>query len=133
MTSVGKYSENLFYRRALLYQVTKDHADIMFNYLVYGLNPGSFFTSLLANDMVNCLMRSHPANRILDLKNLAVFLVNTSLMGIAWGSYENVQDWLKMKEEQRRKILEERLLIYSSEDEMILILKDIPLEPIHFF
>jgi hypothetical protein len=41
----------------------------------------------------------------------------------AMGSYEAVKDWTSLDQEQRRALLEWRGLIYSVEDEMMLVLQ----------
>ena len=52
------------------WEVDGEYAQIMYNYLVYGFNPGSFFTSVLANDFVGAVNRSHPGKSISALKRL---------------------------------------------------------------
>jgi hypothetical protein len=41
----------------------------------------------------------------------------------AMGSYQAVKDWTNLEQEQRRALLEWRGLIYSVEDEMMLVLQ----------
>lgn len=105
-------------------QVSKDYADPIYNYLVYGFEPGSFFTSVLANDFLDAISRSHPANTIPALKNLVSWIVNYLPEGITHGSYEIVEAWLKMSSEERRQVLEQHNLIYTEHEEVIRILKD---------
>ena len=45
-----KYSHNRLYETFAKWQVPKDFAEPMANYLVYGYSPGGCFTSVLAND-----------------------------------------------------------------------------------
>jgi hypothetical protein len=108
------------------YKVDKDFADPIYNYLVHGFNPGSFFTSVLANDFMDAMSRSHPANTIPALKKLVSFIVNEMPHGITHGSYEVVDAWTKLSAEERRKILEECKLIFTEKEEIIKVLKDEP-------
>lgn len=105
------------------YQVDKDYADPIYNYLVHGYNPGSFFTSILANEFMDAISRSHPSNTISSLKNLVCWIINELPHGVTHGSYEVVDAWLKMSSEERRVVLEQRHLIYTEHDEVIRILK----------
>jgi hypothetical protein len=67
--------------------------------------------------------RSHPNNSIQGLTNLATWMVNELPRGVAWGSYDVVSGWLATSPEDRRKILEIRRLVYTEQDEIIMILK----------
>jgi hypothetical protein len=115
------------------YEVDKDYADPIYNYLVHGYSPGSFFTSLLANDFMGAVARSHPLNTIPSLKNLVTWIVNELPHGITHGSYEIVKAWTLLSVEQRRVVLEQQHLIYSEQDEIIRILKgEEAVEPVFF-
>ena len=128
LTKYGKYK---LQNKLGLYKVDKDFADPIYNYLVLGYNPGSFFTSVLANDFMDAISRSHPANTIPALKNLVCFIVNEMPHGITHGSYEVVDAWTKLSSEERRKVLEECRLIFTEKEEIIKVLKDEPVtEPI---
>ena len=61
LTNLSKYK---LYNSLKNYSVSKDYADPIYNYLVHGFNPGSFFTALLANDFMGAVSRSHPGNTI---------------------------------------------------------------------
>jgi len=124
LTKYGKYK---LQNKLALYKVDKDFADPIYNYLVHGYNPGSFFTSVLANDFMDAISRSHPSNTILALKNLVCFIVNEMPHGITHGSYEVVDAWTKLSTEERRKVLEECRLIFTEKEEIIKVLKDEPL------
>jgi hypothetical protein len=115
------------------YDVAKDYADPIYNYLVYGYNPGSFFTSLLANDFMGAINRSHPGNTIPSLKHLVTWIVNELPEGVTHGSYEVVDAWTKLSPEERRKVLESRRLIFTEQDEVIRILKgEVAVKPVFF-
>ena len=122
---LGKHSKLLIFNSFYEYGVSKEHALIMYAYLVGGLNQGSFMTSLLANDAQTMLQRSHPSNSITDLKLLAVWLANRG-HGIFHGSYQAVNRWVNTPEDERRKILEKMRLIYAEQDEIMMELKDTP-------
>jgi hypothetical protein len=123
LTKYGKYK---LQNKMANYKVDKDFADPIYNYLVFGFNPGSFFTSVLANDFMDAISRSHPANTIPALKKLVSFIVNEMPHGITHGSYEVVDAWTKLSTEERRKILEECKLIFTEKEEIIKVLKDEP-------
>jgi predicted Fe-S protein YdhL (DUF1289 family) len=123
LTKYGKYK---LQNKMANYEVDRDFADPIYNYLVHGFNPGSFFTSVLANDFMDAIARSHPANTIKALKKLVCFIVNEMPHGITHGSYEVVDAWTKLSTEERRKILEECKLILTEQEEIMKVLKDEP-------
>jgi hypothetical protein len=128
LTNLSKYK---LYNSFKSYNVDKDYADPIYNYLVHGYNPGSFFTALLANDFMGAVSRSHPGNTIPALKNLVTWIVNELPIGVTHGSYEIVDAWTKLSTEERRVVLEQRRLIYTEKDEVIKILKGVKaVEPV---
>lgn len=129
---LSKYSQVRLYNSFKEYDVAKSFADPIFNYLVHGYSPGGFFTSLLANDCVGAIGRSHPANTITALKTLTTWIVN-EMPKASWGNYATVSSWLKTPPEERREILEMCQLIYTEKEEVVLILKgEKPTERIFF-
>lgn len=97
--------------------VDDEYAEPMINYLVYGFNPGSFFTAVLANDFTGAMMRSHPANSVLALKNLVTWMINY-MPTEAWGDYDKITRWVNVVDaEYRRQVLEEKGLIYTPQEE----------------
>jgi hypothetical protein len=127
LSNLSKYK---LYKSMSEYRVDKDFADPIYNYLVHGYSPGSFFTSVLANDFMDAVARSHPANTIPALKNLVCWIVNELPQGVVYGSYEVVDAWTKMSSEERRVVLEQRRLIYTEQDEIVRILKgEVAVEP----
>jgi hypothetical protein len=126
--NLTKYSKYKLQNNMANYHVDKDFADPIYNYLVHGFNPGSFFTSVLANDFMDAIARSHPANTIKALKNLGCFIVNEMPHGITYGSYEIVDAWTKLSTDERRKILEECKLVFTEKDEIMKVLKDEPIK-----
>jgi hypothetical protein len=65
------YSRNRILETFKTWRVDKEFADPMYNYLVLGFSPGSCFTSVLANDFLSAVSRSHPGNTIEAFKHLA--------------------------------------------------------------
>jgi len=119
---LSEHSRNRLLGTFAHWRVIKDYADPMYNYLVHGYNPGSFFTAVLANDFASAVQRSHPANTIEALKQLVGWMQDNTPVK-ARGSYAAVEDWTKLDPAQRRAVLEWRGLIYSVEDEMMLVLQ----------
>ena len=116
-----KYSRNRLMQTFADWEVPRDFADPMFNYLVWGYLPGSCFTAVLANDFYGAIRSSHPANTIPAFKALAGWIVDT-VPNEARGSYALVEAWRDMTSDMRRPILEKHGLIYAEEDEAIMIL-----------
>jgi hypothetical protein len=127
------YSVNKFKQTFADWNVPKEYADPILNYFVHGLQPGGFFTALLANDCIGALCRSHPANKVEALKALCNWLENSKLRYVVWGDYDTVDRWLKMDEGFRRATLENAQLIYSEEQEIWMTLKgEKSIEPVLF-
>ena len=129
---LGKHSRNRLLDSFCHWNVAKDYVDPLYNYLVFGWMPGSFFESVLANDFMNAMHRSHPANTIPALKYVAGWIHN-SCPEEAWGSYDKVRAWLEMTSAQRREILAACDLVYSEQQETYLILKgERTVEPVFY-
>lgn len=103
------------------WDVDKDFSDPIYNYLVFGYSPGSFFTCVLANDYHRAILRSHPANTIPALKKLSGWILDV-MPKESFGTYAAIDKWLVLSTKERRRVLEEHRLIYTEEEEMILIL-----------
>ena len=123
--NLTKYSKNKLLSTFKNWDVPKDFADPMFNYLVYGYNPGGCFTSVLANDFAGAIARSHLANTIEAFKALSGWIRDTVPV-LACGNYAAVNYWCYLKDNVRREILEGLDLIYTEEQEIWLVLKDEP-------
>jgi hypothetical protein len=119
---LSEHSKNRLLETFALWKVPKEFADPMYNYLVYGFNPGSFFTAVLANDFAGAVQRSHPANTIEALKHLVGWIRDTIPI-MAQGSYQTLEEWTSLDKEQRRAVLEKRGLVFTVEDEMMLVLQ----------
>ena len=98
------------------WKVDTDYSEPMFNYLVHGWEPGSFFNAVLANNFFDAVARSHPSNTMTALKSL-VGWIRDCMPREAWGSYESVKHWTSLTEEQRRAILEAHNLILTPKEE----------------
>jgi len=124
---LSEYSKNRLKVTFAKWEVDRDYSEPMFSYLVYGFDPGSFFTAVLANDFMAAVSHSHPANTIPALKRL-IGWINDCMPADAYGSYTAVTEWYKMDDEDRRYCLERHQLIYTSKEEVVKILKDEPVQ-----
>jgi len=104
--------------------VSEEYSLPLFNYLVHGFKPGSFWESVLANDFFDAMRSSHPSNQIVHLK-YATRWIYYYAPDVAIGSYEKVDNWLKLSEDERRTILEECELIYTSKEDTWLALTEV--------
>jgi hypothetical protein len=116
------FSRNLLLETFRKWDVPKDFADPMYNYLVHGYSPGSFFTSVLANDFHSAIARSHPSNSIEALKHLGGWVMDCAPRE-CHGSYDAVSNWCYLQPAARRQILEEYGLIYTEEREVWMALQ----------
>jgi hypothetical protein len=105
------------------WDVPGDFADPIYNYLVYGYEPGSCFTAVLANDFMRAMQSSHPVNTVEAFKALVGWM-NDCMPIESYGSYLAVKHWLKLQEDDRRQVLENHRLVYTTKEEMWLILKN---------
>ena len=124
--TLTEHSRNRLLNTFALHGVPNEYADPLYNYLVHGFQPGSFWTAVLANDFMAAIGSSHPANTVRALKRVVTWLNDTIEHSVAWGTPEAVQHWLQMTPEDRRQVLETNHLVYSVQEEVILILKDEP-------
>lgn len=120
--NLTKFSNYRLAKTADQWSVDPEYFDHMYNYLVHGFSPGSFFTSLLANDALGAISRCHPLNSVQALKNLASW-IQDSFPADSFGSYPKVHAWLDLTEADRRLRLEQANLIFSEQQEIIVALK----------
>lgn len=118
---LAEHSRNQLLETFAHWSVPKDFADPMYNYLVYGWAPGSCFSSVLANDFAGAIARSHPGNTVEAFKAL-VGWIDSTVPEEAWGSYQAVTAWSNLSTMERRAILERNRLVFTEEDEMMLVL-----------
>ena len=129
---LSEHSKNLLLESFTKWRVDRDFADPMYNYLVYGYQPGSCFKAVLANDFARAMTSSHPGNTIEAFKALAGWILNT-MPPQCFGSYDAVKTWCEMDEAKRRVVLEQYRLIYPSEKETWLVLNDTPTQTPAFY
>lgn len=130
---LSKHSKNKLLGTFAQYEVPKEYADPIFNYLVHGFHPGSFWNAVIANDFMGAMARSHPANSIPALKKVESWVMNHLINGTTHGSYEVVDAWLKKTPAERREVLEALGLVYSEQSEIVMILKDVPTHEPHLW
>ena len=109
---------------ATRWTVPREYFDPLFNYLVHGFEPGSFWTAVLANDFMRAIQHSHPANSIPHLKHVAGW-IQDSFPKSAYGDHDTVVLWCGLEPIQRRLILEKHHLIYSEQDEVMMALQSV--------
>jgi hypothetical protein len=117
------YSRNRLYETFASWNVPKDFADTMSNYLVYGYDPGSCFRAVLANDFMQAMTSSHPVNTVEAFKALVGWMRDTMPIE-SYGSYLAVKHWTKLTADDRRRVLENHNIIYTEKQEVWMILKD---------
>ena len=120
--NITVFSRDRLYKTFTQWDVPTDFADPMANYLVYGYEPGSCFTAVLANDFVGAIRSSHPSNTVEAFKALAGWLYS-HVPPQAYGSYQQVRAWVEFDPVERRAILEHNRLIYTAREETWLALK----------
>lgn len=128
--NITPYSRKIIFGTFHTWHVEKEFAEPMYNYLVYGFNPGSCFTAVLANDFLSAVSRSHPSNTIPAFKHLAGWIRDT-VPAQARGSYEAVDHWTNLDADARRAVLESARLVLTEDQEMWQTLKNGPaVEPV---
>ena len=120
--NITVYSNNRLRESASKWNVPSDFADPMLNYLVYGYEPGSCFTAVLANDFFRAIQSSHPSNTVEAFKCLTGWIRDRFPLE-AHGNYETVNHWLALLPAERRTILERQGLIYTEQEEIMKTLK----------
>jgi hypothetical protein len=123
--NITVYSNNRLRETCSTWHVPQDFANPMLNYLVYGYEPGSCFTAVLANDFFRAMASSHPSNTVEAFKNLTGW-INEHFPRQAYGSYEDVHHWISIGPEFRRRALERCQLIYTEQEEIMMTLKNEP-------
>jgi hypothetical protein len=114
------------------WSVPRDYFEALYNYLVHGFEPGSFWTAVLANDFMGAIQRSHPSNDIPALKHTVGWIRDRFPQG-SYGDYSQVKQWTDLEPSQRRLALESSQLIYTEQQEIILGLKGERSEEPHLY
>jgi hypothetical protein len=117
-----KFSYNRMMLSASRWTVPREYFDPLYNYLVHGFEPGSFWTAVLANDFMRAVQSSHPSNTIEALKHTTGWICD-SFPVESYGGYANIKVWLELEPIDRRLYLEEARLIYAEQDEIMMALK----------
>lgn len=114
---ITEFSKRRMRQSADQWRVDDEFYQPMYNYLVHGFSPGSFFTSVLANNFMDAVMRSHPSNTIPALKSLSGWIRDSFPLN-SRGSYDQVDAWLSLTESERRGYLENANLIFNEKEEV---------------
>jgi hypothetical protein len=120
--NLTKFSRDRMMVTASRWTVPRDYFEPLYNYLVYGFEPGSFWSAVLANDFMRAVQHSHPANTIDALKN-TVGWVRDSFPEQSYGDSDKVVLWQGLEPIQRRRILESTDMIYTEQQEVMLALQ----------
>ena len=120
--NITKLSRDRMMLSASHWSVARDYFDPLYNYLVHGYEPGSFWSSVLANDFMRAVQHSHPSNDIPSLKN-TVGWIRDQFPTLSYGNYTVVKAWLELPDMDRRIQLEDAHLIYTEQEEIMLGLK----------
>jgi hypothetical protein len=119
---VTKFSRDRMMMSASRWTVPREYFDGLYNYLVYGFEPGSFWTAVLANDFMAAIQHSHPSNTIPALKH-TVGWIRDSFPPVSYGDYDKIGKWLELSPHHRRLTLEAAHLIYTEQQEIMMTLK----------
>jgi hypothetical protein len=119
---VSKLNRDRVMLTATRWTVARDYFDPLYNYLVYGFEPGSFWTSVLANDFMGAIQRSHPANDIPALKHTVGWIQDVFPQG-SYGDYRSVRYWVNMDPSERRMTLEHHRILLTEQEEIMALLR----------
>jgi hypothetical protein len=120
--NITKFSRDRMMLTATRWSVPRDYFDPLYNYLVYGFEPGSFWSAVLANDFMRAVQHSHPGNNIPALKS-TVGWIRDNFPEEAYGDSDKVILWQDLESVQRRQILESKDMIYTEQEEIMLALQ----------
>ena len=126
--NLTKFSRKRMMLSATRWTVPRDYFDPLYNYLVHGYEPGSFWTAVLANDFMRAVQHSHPSNDIPALKH-TVGWIRDSFPQESYGNIFIVEDWVNSSGHDRRQILESARMIYTEQEEIMLGLKGEQIAP----
>lgn len=74
------------------YPIRDDLYGALERYLNQGINPGSFLTAVLENNLMEAFGRADDTNSI-NLRNIVGYVYN-NIPGSSWGSPERVKNWV---------------------------------------
>jgi len=101
--------------------VTMDMQETFWNYLAYGMPPGSFCKSVIINDFYGAALRAHHLLDMNFMRDIARWLVNETPED-SYGSVEKYKAWIKLSDDDRRDIL----ILYKLRPSVIDVLKGTP-------
>lgn len=119
---LSKYNQRRIQATFDEWNLSTDFSGPIYNYLIHGYSPGSFFTSVFANDFLGAVVRSHPMNTVDVMKSIAGWILNY-MPSESRGSAERVEKWLTLTSAQRCEILEKSGFVLTREAEAWAILK----------
>ena len=122
--NITKFSRNRMMESATRWTVPREYFEPLFNYLVYGFEPGSFWSAVIANDFMRAMQHSHPSNSIPHLKHVVGWMLDSWPAG-SYGDRDTVILWMDLESGNRRRILESSRLIYSEQEEVMMALKNV--------
>lgn len=93
------------------------------NYLIYGLEPGSFLKSLYRNDMRSAVRTTDSFNQWDWIRAFIEFLEHNA-PAEAWGTDKRVEKWLRLSNEERFEINYRCGLVLTEEETTMDILKE---------
>lgn len=74
------------------YQIKESLRTGLHNYLIHNLHPGSFLTSIIANDLYGAVHSADPTQTIEIIRAVAA-LLNNEAPADCWGSHEAIARW----------------------------------------
>jgi hypothetical protein len=120
--NLTKFSRDRMMVTATRWTVPRDYFEPLYNYLVHGFEPGSFWSAVLANDFMRAVQHSHPSNDISALKN-TVGWIQDSFPEQSYGNRFIVGDWVNRSGHERRQILESARMVYTEQEEVMMALQ----------
>ena len=97
------------------YKVPEEMQEAFWNYLAYGIDPGSFGMAILRNDFFDAVVRAHRTLSSDHLRSISKWFLNVA-PSIAFGSEEKIKEWKALSDEERRDIMIELRLRPSEFD-----------------
>ena len=95
--------------------VAGDWADVLAGYTFNGWYPGSFFESVLANDLFGATGRSHLMNSWHEIIKVANW-IKLYAPPQSYGSYENVNSWIALPTKEKHIILIKQGIMCTSKE-----------------
>lgn len=120
---LSPHSQSRFINTAHLHGVPADDFAVpIMHYMSMGLDPGSFFCAILANDL-RWAMTSRHSRVPAELIRAICCWLQSDMPSLSHGSIQKVNDWMAMSDYDRRKRLELHHLVFTKEEELILAVR----------